>query len=165
MMTKVRPAAETDLLRINEIYNHYIVDRHTSFDTEPWPIGRRVQWFEKYKGRGRFRVLVLEVDGMVSGFAASSPFRDKVAYETSVETTIVLDDGVVGRGLGRPLLSKLIDELATTDVHRAYALIALPNDPSVAIHLALGYREVGTLDEVGRKLGRYHSVMIMERSF
>ena len=102
---------------------------------------------------------------MVSGFAASSPFRDKVAYETSVETTIVLDDGVVGRGLGRPLLSKLIDELATTDVHRAYALIALPNDPSVAIHLALGYREVGTLDEVGRKLGRYHSVMIMERSF
>lgn len=165
MTTRIRDGVESDLPRINEIYNHYIVDRHTSFDTEPWSSEQRRQWFEKYRTRGRYRIVVVEVDGEVVGFASSSPFRDKTAYDTSVETTIVLDRAVLGRGLGKQLFPKLIEQLEACDIHRAYALIALPNDPSVALHLDNGYRTVGTLDEVGRKLGTYHSVLIMERRF
>jgi phosphinothricin acetyltransferase len=161
----IRTATEADLVRINEIYNDYIVGRHTSFDLEPWTIDERLAWFEKYRVAGRYRVLVLETDGEVVGFASSSPFRDKRAYDTSVETTIVLDERVVGRGLGRRLFPALLEELTGSDIHRAYALIALPNEPSVARHTANGYREVGVLDEVGHKLGVYHSVLIMERWF
>ena len=163
MGATIRTAVRADLRRINEIYNSYIVGRHTSFDTEPWTDAERAAWFGKYdSGNPRYQVVVVEWDGEVAGFASSSPFRDKAAYDTSVETTVVLDERAIGRGLGRALLEELVDRLCAADVHRAYALIALPNEPSVRLHADLGYRTVGTLEEVGRKLGAYHSVHIME---
>lgn len=165
MEPRIRAATDNDLARINSIYNAYIVGRHTSFDLEPWTIAERTKWFEKYRAHGRYRVLVMEIDGVVVGFASSSPFRPKKAYETSVETTIVFEERFLGRGLGKILLPALIDELAGVDIHRAYALIALPNEPSVSLHAANGYHEVGVLDDVGYKLGAYHSVLIMERGF
>lgn len=165
MKTLIRTASRRDLPSINEIYNSYIVDRHTSFDTEPWSTEDRTRWYSKYEKPSRYDLLVVEMDGVVGGFASSSPFRDKVAYDSSIETTIVLDETIVGRGLGRPLLEALLERVGEKRVHRAYALIALPNDPSVELHSALGYRTVGVLDEVGHKLGDYHSVQIMERAF
>jgi phosphinothricin acetyltransferase len=161
----IRRASRPDLQRINEIYNTYIEGKHTSFDTDPWTLEERDAWFGKFARSTRYFVLALEVDGEVMGFASSSPFRDKTAYNSSVETTIVLDEVVVGRGLGRPLLAALIELLDEGEVHRAYALIALPNEPSIRLHADLGYRTVGILDEVGYKLDGYHSVQIMERAF
>jgi phosphinothricin acetyltransferase len=163
MEARIRHATATDLARINAIYNAYIVDRHTSFDTEPWTMREREAWFAKYSETGRYQLLVIEDDTGVMGFAASSPFRDKIGYNTSVETTIALDDSVVGQRLGSRLLSALLECLAHEDVHRAYSLIALPNDASIALHLRHDYREVGVLDEVGHKLGSFHSVLMMER--
>jgi len=162
MEATTRPAAEDDLERINEIYNYYIVDRHTSFDAEPWTLEERRQWFAKYQEPGRYHALVMEVDGRVVGFASTSPFRPKSAYDTSVETTIVLEERATGRALGRPLLEDLLRRAAAAGAHRAYALIALPNDPAVAFHAGMGFVQVGVLDEVGHKLGRFNSVQIME---
>lgn len=160
--SQIRHATVDDLAQINEIYNSYIVASHTSFDTEPWTLDERAKWYTRYNTGGRYQVLVLLVGGVVAGFASSSPFRDKVAYETSVETTIVLDAAHTGAGLGSPLLQALLDSIRTEDIHRAYALIALPNEPSVTLHRRAGYRTVGVLDEVGHKLEAYHSVLIME---
>lgn len=165
MKTLIRTAEPSDLVRINDIYNGYIVGRHTSFDTDPWTLEERTKWYVKYERPSRHHLLVVEVDDVVMGFAGSAPFRDKAAYDTSVETTIVLDEEIVGRGLGRPLLEALVERIGGGGVHRAYALIALPNDPSVELHAALGYRTVGVLDEVGHKLGSYHSVLMMELGF
>lgn len=163
MEPTVRPATRNDLGPINEIYNEYIVDSHTSFDTEPWTIEQRVDWFEKYEaGVTRYQVLVLEIADQIVGFASSRPFRHKAAYDSSVETTIVLASDATGRGLGRMLLEELVERLAAAGVHRAYALIALPNAPSIKLHRLVGYRAVGTLDEVGHKLDQFHSVHIME---
>lgn len=162
MKPTVRAAIEDDLERINEIYNSYIIDLHTSFDIEPWTLEERRRWFVKYQAPGRYHALVMEVDGAVAGFAATGPFRPKSAYDTSVETTIVLEEGVTGRDLGRPLLAELLRRAAGSEIHRAYALIALPNDPAVVFHTRMGYVQVGVLHEVGHKLGRFHSVQIME---
>ncbi|MDJ0924101.1 MAG: GNAT family N-acetyltransferase [Acidimicrobiia bacterium] len=158
----IRSATREDLQRINEIYNSYIVNRHTSFDTEPWTQEERAEWFEKYEPPSRYDLVVVEIEEKVMGFASSSPFRSKTAYDSSVETTIVLDEAAIGRGLGRPLLTELLARVAAKGLHRAYALIALPNDLSVVLHTKLGYRNVGVLDEVGRKMGAFHSVRIME---
>jgi phosphinothricin acetyltransferase len=159
---QIRHVTNADLPRINDIYNSYIIDRHTSFDLEPWTLEERTRWFAKYGREGRYQALVILVDDLIAGFASSSPFRDKVAYETSVETTIVLDEAYTGRGLGAPLLEALLERLQGRGIHRAYALIALPNEPSITLHRRCGYREVGILDEVGHKLDAYHSVLIME---
>lgn len=154
-----------DLPRLTAIYNHYIDGSHVSFDVDPWTIERRREWFAKYTPTGRHRVLVVETADGVVGAAWSSPFRPKAAYDTSVETTIVLDPAAIGRGLGKRLLAALLDELAAEDVHRAYTVIALPNDASIALHHRLGYRSLGIQNEVGRMYGKYWDTKLLERRF
>ncbi len=157
----IRDARESDLPRINSIYNWTIVGQHVSFDTEPWSLEERREWWEQRDPE--LCCLVLEgPGGQVLGVAYSSWFRPKVAYRSSVETTIVMDTGSRGRGLGRRLLAALLGRLRQQGLHRAVAMVSLPNDASVALHHGAGYREVGTFSEIGTKLGRKWDTLILE---
>ena len=160
-MDLIREASPADFERINQIYNWTIVDNHVSFDTEPYDDTSRMAWF---KARDPELVcLVAELDGIVAGVSYSSWYRPKSAYRSSMETTIVLDLDHRGQGLGALLLGALTDRLADQGVHRAIAIVALPNDASVGLHHKLGYTTVGTLTDVGHKLGRYWDTMILEK--
>lgn len=161
----IRRATADDLEGITRVYDQYIVDSHVSFDVEPWPRTRRLAWWDEHQGHPGLVVLVADVDGEVVGAAYSSWYRPKVAYERSVETSVVLDGEWVGRGLGRRIYGALMDELAAAGTHRAYAVVALPNDASVALHHRLGFRDVGVQDECGWKLGRYWSTLTLEKRF
>ena len=161
----IRRATADDLEGISRVYDQYIVDSHVSFDVEPWPRTRRLAWWDEHQGHPGLVVLVADVDGEVVGAAYSSWYRPKVAYERSVETSVVLDGEWVGRGLGRRIYGALMDELAAAGTHRAYAVVALPNDASVALHHRLGFRDVGVEDECGWKLGRYWSTLTLEKRF
>ncbi len=161
----VRRATEADLDGITAVYDQHIVDSAVSFDVEPWPRERRLAWWADHQGHPRLVVLVAEVDGQVVGTSYSSWYRPKVAYERSVETSIVLDRAWVGRGLGRRLYGALLDDLAAAGTHRAYAVVTLPNEASVALHHRLGFRDVGVEDECGWKLGRYWSTLTLEKRF
>ena len=159
----IRDATPADYPRINDIYNWTIVDNHVSFDTEPWDLARRTAWMES---RGPdLDCLVGEVDGTIIGVTYSSYYRPKHAYRSTKETTIVLDIDQLGRGYGSALLLALLDRLDTEGTHMAVAIIALPNDGSVALHLKLGYSIVGTLTDAGMKYGSYYDTMILQRSF
>ncbi len=164
-MTEVRPATASDVPAITAIYNHWINETHVSFDADPHTVEERTEWFSHYRDTGRHRVFVAVHEGDVVGVTYSSRFRPKSSYDTTVETTVVVDPGALGLGVGRLLLNHLLGVLATEDVHRAVALIALPNDPSVSLHEQLGYRTMGIYDEVGRKFDRFWSVQVMERAF
>ncbi len=159
----IRHATVDDLAAITDIYNHYIVDSHVSFDLEPWTPDQRRNWFANYGGDSPWQVWVTELDGEVIGAAWSSPFRPKAAYDPSVETTIVLKAGSSGRGLGTELYRALLSDVDARGAHRAYAIVALPNDASVALHRKLGFVSLGVQDEVGFKMGRYWSTMLLER--
>lgn len=159
----VRQATESDVAAINAIYNEYIVDSHVSFDTEPWTDDQRFRWFQNRMSDG-YPVLVAERNGEIVGTSWSGPWRDKAAYRRSVETTVVLAPGASGEGIGTTLLSGLVDVLGTEGFVTAIALIALPNDASIALHRKIGYSEVGVLHSVGFKGDRLHDTMIMEKS-
>jgi phosphinothricin acetyltransferase len=163
MNVDIRSARARDLVRINEIYDHTIVGSAISFDLEPWDMERRHEWWAHYRDTGPYRVFVAEVDGHVVGTAYSSQFRDKAAYQTSAETTVVIDPDYRAAGIGRLLLSTVLDTLAAEGVHRAYAVVTIPNEASIGLHESLGYRLVGTLDDVGYKMGRYWSTAILEK--
>ena len=162
MATRVRAMEPVDVPRINEIYNHFIVGTHISFDTEPWSDEARLSWFERYAGDARYPRLVLEDGDEVWGASWAGPYRDKQAYDRTVETTVVLHPDALGRGWGRLLLQSLIAALGETPAHRAVAIVALPNDPSVRLHHSLGYRTVGVLEESGHKFGEYWSTELLE---
>jgi phosphinothricin acetyltransferase len=159
----VRPGGEHDLDELNRIYNQYVRETHFTFDIEPMTIEERREWFTHYGSAGRHRLLVAASDKTVVGFACSSRFRPKPAYETSVETTIYLAPDAVGRGAGSKLYGELFQALEAEDVHRAYAGIALPNPASVALHERFGFKRVAHFTEQGRKFGRYWDVAWFEK--
>ena len=160
---EVRPATAEDLQAVNEIYNQYVGETHYTFDIEPMTMDARREWFSHYGATGRHRLLVAVAEGRVIGYACSSRFRPKAAYETSVETTIYLAPDSVGRGTGSRLYEALFKDLDGEDVHRALAGIALPNPASIAIHERFGFKRVAHFTEQGRKFDRYWDVAWYEK--
>ena len=97
------------------------------------------------------------------GYASSSPFRPKAAYDTSVETSVYVAPEWTGRGVGRKLYERLFAALAAEDVHRAYAGITIPNPGSIALHERFGFTLIGVFTHAGRKFGRYWDVAWYEK--
>lgn len=157
----IRLATREDLREVNRIYNHFVVGTHVSFDIEPWTDTERVEWFEDRVASGH-TVFVAVKRGVVVGAAWSGPWRSKVAYARSVETTVVVDHAEHRSGIGTLVYGELLSSLQESGVHRAYAVIALPNETSLNLHHRFGFTEVGRLDEVGYKDGRYVSTMLLE---
>ena len=154
----VRPAAEEDLEKVNDIYNRYVVETHFTFDFDPMTMEERREWFAQHRTTGRNRVLVGVSDGSVIGYASTSRFRSKPGYATSVESSIYVMPDQVGRGIGTRLYEELFKQVQGEDVHRAYAGIALPNQASIALHERFGFKRVAHFTEQGRKFDRYWDV-------
>jgi phosphinothricin acetyltransferase len=162
---RIREGRFEDLPRLLQIYNHYVEHTHITFDTEIASLEARQSWFRNFSGEGPHRLLVAESSGHINGYASSSEFRIKKAYARSVETSIYLgpDDG--GSGIGSSLYGGLHEVLAEErTVHRAYGGVALPNEPSIALHQRFGFKRVATFSEVGFKFGRYWDVAWFERT-
>jgi phosphinothricin acetyltransferase len=160
---EVRQAGVEDLSALNDIYNQYVAETHYTFDVEPMTSDGRREWFTHYGTSGRYRVLVAVSEGVVVGYASSSRFRPKPAYETSIETSVYLAPESVGRGAGSRLYEGLFKALEGEDVHRAYAGIALPNPASIGLHERFGFKRVAHFTEQGRKFGRYWDVAWYEK--
>jgi phosphinothricin acetyltransferase len=162
--TIVRPASLDDLPALTAIYNHYIVNTTVTFDLQPFePAGRRA-WFDDHAAGGRHRLLVAAgVDGAILGYATTSRWRPKAAYDTTVESSVYCRADALGRGIGTRLYAALFEALAAEDVHRVVAGIGQPNPASVALHERFGFRPVGVFTSVGRKFGTYWDVTWFER--
>jgi phosphinothricin acetyltransferase len=160
---EVRRARPSDMPALLDIYNHYIVHTHITFDLEPPTLEQRLEWFAGFSPAGRHQCFVAEEGGAPVGWAASGSFKDRAAYDTSVETSVYLAPGATGRGIGRSLYETLFQALQHAGVHRAYGGIAQPNEASVRLHEKMGFLRVGTYCEVGRKFGRFWDVAVYER--
>ena len=109
-------------------------------------------------------MLVADDSGEVRGYACSTQFKPRAAYDTSVETTVYLHPDHIGKGIGRGLYGALIEQLEQeANVHRAYGGVALPNDVSIRLHEELGFKQVATYHEVGFKFGKYWDVSWFEK--
>lgn len=160
----IRPAVESDLDHIVRIYNHYVVHTPVTFDTRPFSVSDKRDWYMSFDPRGPHRLLVAVLRDKLAGYASSYELKSRPAYDTSVETTIYLDPQLTSKGIGSVLYSELMAQLVSIpNLHRAYSAIALPNDASVALHARLGFTYVGTFAEVGHKFDRYWDVVWYEK--
>jgi phosphinothricin acetyltransferase len=161
---RIRAGAATDLPRLTEIYNHYVIHTPVTFDVEPYSVEKRAAWVEQFGATGRYRLLVAEIDAVVAGYASTTRFRPKPAYETTVETSVYCAPEAIGQGIGTSLYSALFDSIAGEDIHRIVAGYVLPNPQSESLHAKFGFKPVGIFRENGRKFGRYWDVMWVERA-
>ncbi|WP_406394451.1 GNAT family N-acetyltransferase [Streptomyces sp. NBC_00887] len=166
---QVRPGTDADLEALTDLYNHYVRETALTFDTAAFTPDERLPWLRSHPEDGPYRLLVAQEGSTadnatgILGYATSSPYRPKAAYSTSVEVSVYCAPGATGRGIGTLLYKALFEALAGEDIHRAYAGIAQPNEPSARLHDAFGFRHVGTYTEVGRKFGRYWDVSWYEK--
>ncbi len=159
----VRPAVRDDLPRLTEIYNHYIVNTPITFDIETYTVEQRESWFNQFSERGRYRLIVAEENGLVLGYAGTTRFRPKAAYETTVETTIYCAQEATGKGVGSLLYGALFETLKEEDINRIVGGYTLPNPASAALHARFGFKPIAIFTQVGRKFGRYRDVPRNER--
>jgi L-amino acid N-acyltransferase YncA len=152
----VRDTVPADAARCAEIYAPYVRDTAVSFETVP-PSPEEVA--ERIAAAQREHAwLVLEDDGAVTGYAYAGPFMSRAAYRWSATVSVYLDPTRRRSGGGRALYTALFDRLAERGIRTVLAGVALPNDPSVGLHRALGFTPAGTYRRVGWKLGRWHDV-------
>ncbi|WP_062304086.1 GNAT family N-acetyltransferase [Demequina subtropica] len=152
-----------DAARIAEIYAHYV--RHDTATFEVEPVSGDEMWarIEKIRSKG-LPYLVIEDEGRVVGYAYAGPYRERAAYDHTLEASIYLDADVRRGGVGTALYTELIERLRSlTDsvhapVHSVLGGIALPHPGSVALHEKLGFRHVGTIPEAGLKFDRWIDV-------
>ena len=159
----VRPAERSDLPGVTALYNPYVERSPCTFDTRPFTVVEREPWWEQFSVRGRYRLFVAEQDGRLVGYAGTTRFRPRAAYDTTAETTVYCAPGRTGTGIGARLYATLIDSLRREDLHLLVAGFTLPNPASEALHRRFGFRPVGVLHRCGRKFDRFWDVQWTER--
>jgi phosphinothricin acetyltransferase len=155
--THLRPATKADAAAFCAIYNPYIATTTISFEEHAVAEQEMAQRIADVGAAG-LPWLVLEVDGVVAGYAYATKWRVRPAYRHSVESTIYLDPAFASRGLGQVLYGALLDELRRRELHLVIGGIAQPNEASVRLHEKLGFRKVALFSEVGMKFGRWVDV-------
>ncbi len=155
----IREALQSDAKAISEIYNYYILNTIVTFEIEPITSEEILRRMESYKKIGPY--LVYEDEKEIIGYAYVSKFRDRKAYDNSVESTIYIKNGYSGKGLGYILYSELLS-LLLPKYHVIIGGISLPNEASIKLHEKLGFRKVGHFAEVGMKFGKWIDVGFWE---
>jgi L-amino acid N-acyltransferase YncA len=154
----IRPATADDLTAITDIYNHEVDEGVATFDTEHRPISA----WATHLADGEPLLVAVDEAG-VQGYASAFPYRPKLGYRFTRETSIYVAPAAQGQGLGRRLYDALLAELDELGMHLVLAAVALPNPASIALHRACGFEEVGTMREVGHKHDRWIDVTWLQR--
>ncbi len=154
--TVLRESKRSDLRALLDIYNHVVKTSHATFDLVPQTLTQRRRWLSEH--RGKFPLIVAEVQGEVVGYAAISSFRSRPAYSKTGESSVYVRQGFRAKGVGTLVMKEMVARAACLGYHTIVAGIALPNVPSVKLHERLGFELVGSFREVGFKFGKWRDV-------
>lgn len=159
----VRPASEADMPAIQAIYAHHVRFGLASFETDP-PSLEDMCARRAAVGDLGLPYLVAQVDGEVLGYCYASSYRPRPAYRFTVENSVYVAEGQVGRGLGTALLARLIELCEAGPWRQMIAVIGdSDNQASIALHRRLGFQPVGVIQSAGFKFGRWVDSVLMQR--
>ncbi len=160
---ELREATAADMAAIQGIYAYHVENGTGTFE-EKAPDQTEVTHRWEAIVAARLPYLVGGVDGCVQGFAYASRFRPRSAYRFTVEDSIYVHPGAVGRGLGRLLLGELIERCTRLGHRQMVAVIGnSANARSVQVHAAHGFERAGVLSSAGFKFGRWLDAVFMQR--
>ena len=157
---QIRDASDSDLVAINDIYNHYVHHSTCTYQEEPETLDARRKWFEHHGEK--HPVIVAELDGRVVGWGSLSAYHPRSAYRRTVENSVYIHHEHQRRGIGSLLLQDLIVRAQKLGHHAIIAGIDGEQAASVALHAKFGFEKVGHLKQVGFKFDRWLDVIYME---
>jgi phosphinothricin acetyltransferase len=167
---QIRPVEVRDLPAITAIYDEAVRHGTASFEIEPPTLAEMIRRYEALQAGG-YPYLVADGGGpgdtsvdAILGYAYAGPYRARPAYHWSLEDSIYVATSAHRRGIGRMLLDQLIATAETGGFRQMVAVIGdSANAGSIELHRALGFRMVGTFDNIGFKFGRWLDSVLMQR--
>jgi L-amino acid N-acyltransferase YncA len=157
-------ARPEDLRAIHAIYSHHVLHGLASFEVEPPSLAEMQRRYTSIAAGG-YPYLVADSDEGVLGYAYAAAYRARPAYRYSVEDSIYLAPQAAGRGIGKALLQRLIDECTARGYRQMLAVIGdSANHASIGVHRACGFTLKAVLDGIGFKAGRWVDSVIMQRT-
>ena len=156
----IRLATIADAEAILEIYNHEVVHTVATFDLVARSLDEQRQWLTARSGA--FAAIVAISDNAVVGFGSLSPYKERPAYRTSVEDSVYVHTGHQGRGIGKLLVTELLNVARVSGFHAVFARITASSTASRGLHSSCGFHLVGVEQEVGRKFNRWLDVALMQ---
>ena len=156
MIRQVNPA---DGAAICGIYNYYIENTTFTFEETIVQISEMEERIRKICAKYPYIVMEEESGhGEVNGFAYINTWKERSAYRFSAEVSIYIRDGFQGKGIGRKLMERLIEETRIAGIHSLVAGITLPNERSVALHEKIGFSKIAQFKEIGYKFNKWLDV-------
>ncbi len=154
MDIKVRPYQIEDTQSILDIINYNILHSTSLYDYTTRSLEQQKAILED-KLRKKFPILVAENKGTVLGFGMYGEFRLREAFKFTVEHSIYVSENQIGKGIGKLLLSELIDIAKTQGLHTMIGVIDSENQSSITFHEKFGFKIVGNIKESGFKFDRW----------
>ncbi len=164
MSFTLRVATEADLAAITMIYAESVLAGTASYELRAPDEAEMAKRYAAIKGQGYPYIAAEDRDGTLLGYAYASAFRTRPAYRWLVEDSIYLAPAARGRGIGRQLLDRLVDECTTLGFRQMVAVIGGASAASVALHRRCGFELTGTLKGTGFKHGQWLDTVLMQRA-
>ena len=157
----IRPARSDDAQALADLWNPWIRNTAVTFNSiEKTAADITAMMAARAAGGHGFFVAA---DQSLLGFASYTQFRGGIGYAHAMEHTVMLAPEARGRGIGRALMSRVEAHARAAGAHVMIAGVSGDNAEGRAFHLALGYREIATLCEVGYKFGRWMDIVLMQK--
>ena len=155
-MIEVRALTEADWAAVAAIYAEGIAARLATFETE---VPEWESWNEAHLREHR---LVAELDSVVAGWVALTPYSGRGVYRGVADESVYVAETARGRGVGRTLIEAAIESARSGGLWTLQAGIFPENEPSLALHRAVGFREVGVRERIGQLDGAWRDVILFE---
>lgn len=159
----IRDAGPDDLDAVLSIYNDAVVNTTAVYTETPRTPEEQQAWFAQKRDAG-LPVLVAVDGGAVAGFASYGPFRPWPGFRATVENSLYVDPARRGQGIGGLLLAALVERGREQGYHVMIAGIDADNAASLHLHARAGFRETARMPEVGRKFGRWLTLVFLQRA-
>ncbi len=162
MEIKIRDYQKQDCLAVLTIINDAILNSTALYDYNVRTLATQEAIFEEKLQKG-FPVIVAELNNEVVGFGYYSEFRFREAYKFTVEHSVYANKNCIGKGIGKLLLTKLIERAKQQNLHTMIGVIDSENRNSIDFHKRFGFEEVGFIKDSGFKFDRWlHSVFVQK---
>ncbi len=160
----VRAAGAADAEALAAIYADAVLNGFGTFEETPPSPAEMETRRAAVAGYG-LPYLVAEEAGQVLGFAYAAPFRLRQAYRYAVEDSVYVAPDAKGRGVGRAVLSAVLEACEAAGMRQVVAVIGdSRNSGSIGLHRALGFTDAGVGRSLGFKLGRWVDIVWMQKA-
>jgi len=154
MIRKMHPG---DSQRVLEIYKMGLETRNSTFETmaPSWQ-----EWDSKHLSHSRF---VSEQEGIITGWAALTPFSARDVYKGVAELSIYVAADFRGRGIGSALMEEIVISSEANGIWTLVSSVFPENESTLRLHKKFGFREIGRREKIAQLDGIWRDTILLER--